>query len=211
MNRREFLGAGLGGGALLFSPWKTLAQAMAAPAACGPLANIEHVVILINENRSFDSYFGTYKGVRGFADSTNRASFAQAFPGAAGKPYGGHLLPFHFDTNAQGECVNDIDHSWGVMHQAWDGGKNDAFLSAHLAANGLRDGPNTMGYYERSDLPFFHALADAFTICDGYHCSVIGPTDPNRLYSMTGTIDPAGVSGGPISRRARPAWSGSGR
>ena len=55
-----------------------------------------------------------------------------------------------------------------------------------------------MGYYTRSDLPFFHALADAFTICDGYHCSVIGPTDPNRLYSMTGTIDPAGVSGGPI-------------
>jgi phospholipase C len=74
----------------------------------------------------------------------------------------------------------------------------DAFLSVHLQENGLRDGPNTMGYYTREDLPFFYALADAFTICDGYHCSVIGPTDPNRLYSLSGTIDPTGAQGGPI-------------
>ena len=67
----------------------------------------------------------------------------------------------------------------------------------HLKPTALRDGPNTMGYYTRDDLPFFHALADAFTICDHYHCSVIGPTDPNRLYSMTATIDPAGKNGGP--------------
>jgi phospholipase C len=198
LTRRELVGAGVAAGAFLFSPWKTLERALAMPAACGPLANIEHVVFLINENRSFDSYFGTYKGVRGFADTTNRKAFSQAFPGTAGAPYGGKLLPFHFDTNAQGECVDDIDHSWGVQHHAWNGGTNAAFLSAHLQSNGLRDGPNTMGYYERGDLPFFHALADAFTICDGYHCSVIGPTDPNRLYSMSATIDPSGVSGGPI-------------
>jgi phospholipase C len=198
VTRREFVGAGIAASAFLLSPWKTLERALATPAACGPLANIEHIVFLINENRSFDSYFGTYRGVRGFADTTNRTAFSQSFPGSAGKPYGGHLLPFRFDTNAQGECVNDISHGWGVQHQAWDGGKLDAFLTAHLASNGLRDGPNTMGYYARSDLPFYHALADAFTICDGYHCSVIGPTDPNRLYSLSATIDPAGVSGGPI-------------
>jgi phospholipase C len=94
-----------------------LQQAVAATlAACGPLTDIEHVVFLINENRSFDSYFGTYKGVRGFADGTNRSAFAQKFPGAAGQPYGGKLLPFHFDTNNQGECVNDIDHGWGPLH-----------------------------------------------------------------------------------------------
>jgi phospholipase C len=55
-----------------------------------------------------------------------------------------------------------------------------------------------MGYYTRSDIPFYHALANAFTICDGYHCSVIGPTDPNRLMSMSATIDPAGKQGGPL-------------
>jgi phospholipase C len=198
LTRRNFIAGGLAAGALMFSPWKALQQALAASAACGPLTGIEHVVFLINENRSFDSYFGTYKGVRGFSDHHHRHAFSQRFPGKAGKEYGGRLLPFRFNTNHQGECVNDIDHSWGVQHKAWHGGKMDRFLSAHLAANGLRDGPNTMGYYKRADLPFFHALADAFTICDGYHCSVIGPTDPNRLYSMSGTIDPAGKAGGPI-------------
>ena len=55
----------------------------------------------------------------------------------------------------------------------------------------------TMGYYERSDLPFYYALADAFTICDNYHCSVLGPTHPNRLMSLSGTVDPTGHAGGP--------------
>jgi len=55
-----------------------------------------------------------------------------------------------------------------------------------------------MGYYTRADLDFYYALADAFTICDHYHCSVIGPTDPNRLYSMAGSLDPAGKASGPI-------------
>ncbi len=55
-----------------------------------------------------------------------------------------------------------------------------------------------MGYYTRDDLPFYHALADAFTLCDGYHCSVLGPTDPNRIFMMTGTNDPNGLNGGPL-------------
>ena len=205
VSRRDFLVAGGSLAALAaVSPWRALERAVATPPAaaathCAPLSAIEHVVILINENRSFDSYFGTYRGVRGFSDpKAAKGVFAQPFPGSAGAPYGGRLLPFHFDTNRQGECVNDITHSWGPQHQAWDGGRMDAFLSVHLEANGLRDGPNTMGYYTRADLPFYHALADAFTICDTYHCSVIGPTDPNRLYSLTGTIDPDGTHGGPI-------------
>jgi phospholipase C len=201
LSRRDFLlAAGSFAGASALSPWRTLERAAATTAAsCATLDAIEHVVILINENRSFDSYFGTYRGVRGFSDPNARKGvFAQAFPGDAGKPYGGHLLPFRFDTNHQGECVNDITHSWGPQHHAWHGGAMDSFLSVHLAANGLRDGPNTMGYYTRSDLPYFHALADAFTICDRYHCSVIGPTDPNRLYSLSATLDPAGTHGGPI-------------
>src|ERR1700730_13392197 len=55
-----------------------------------------------------------------------------------------------------------------------------------------------MGYYTRSDLPFYHALADAFTICDHYYGSVIGPTQPNRLYTISATIDPQGKHGGPV-------------
>jgi phospholipase C len=207
LTRRDFVQAGLSAGAAALLPWRVLERALTAQSAsCASLSAIEHVVILINENRSFDSYFGTYRGVRGFADPhalklTDRSGltvFAQPFPGAPGAPDGGHLLPFHFDTNAQGECVNDIDHGWPAQHQAWNGGAMDSFLSVHLSDNGLRDGPNTMGYYARADLPFYHALADAFTICDGYFCSVIGPTDPNRLYSLSGTLDPAGTHGGPL-------------
>ena len=208
--RRDLLRVGAAAGALatvesLAAPAKVLEQVLAAPAACGSLSEIEHVVIFINENRSFDSYFGTYRGVRGFGDrhpealtdGSGKSIFYQPFPGTAGEPYGGHLLPFRFDTNNGGECVNDISHEWAALHECWNGGAMDQFLSTHLQANGLRDGPNTMGYYTREDLPFFHALADAFTICDHYHCSVIGPTDPNRMYTMSATIDPDGKDGGP--------------
>jgi phospholipase C len=187
------------------TPAKILERALATPAMCGPISAIEHVVIFINENRSFDSYYGTYRGVRGFgdhkvptlSDGSGLNIFHQPFPGSAGEPYGGHLLPFHFDTKNGGECVNDISHEWAAMHECWNGGAMDGWVSTHLQANGLRDGPNTMGYYTREDLPFFHALADAFTICDNYHCSVLGPTDPNRLYTLTATIDPDGKNGGP--------------
>ena len=210
LTRRDLLRAGAVAGAALglesIAPKQVLDRVLAAPAACGSLRDIEHVVIFINENRSFDNYFGTYRGVRGFADpnvptlgdGSGKSIFAQPYPGAAGIPYGGHLLPFRFDTNHQGECTNDITHEWPAQHQAWNDGKMDQFLKVHLDNNGQRDGPNTMGYYTRSDLPFYHALADAFTICDGYHCSLIGPTDPNRLYSMSATIDPDGKNGGPL-------------
>jgi phospholipase C len=71
----------------------------------------------------------------------------------------------------------------------------DGFVTAHLAADGVA-GQYTMAYFQRDDLPFHWALADAFTILDGYHCSVLGPTWPNRLYLMTGQLDPAAANGG---------------
>jgi phospholipase C len=217
LTRRELLRAGAAAGALaglgsLATPADVLQRALATPARkirnkCGELDQIEHVVIFINENRSFDSYFGTYSGVRGFgdrhapvlSDGSGKTIFAQPFPGAAGKPYGGHLLPFHFDTEKNGECVMDISHEWKMLHECWNGGALDSFVAAHLQSGKLGNpisGHGTMGYYTRKDLPFFHALADNFTLCDGYHCSVLGPTDPNRLYSMSATID-LNATGGP--------------
>jgi phospholipase C len=207
ITRREALRAGaaaggaLGAGALLSN--SLIARALAAP-QCGSLGDIEHVVILIQENRSFDHYFGSYRGVTGFADpsvlglddGSGLSIFAQ--PGYPGGFDGDHLYPFHIDTYKNGECTNDINHSWGPQHTYWDGGKLDGFVTGHLAADGAANGPLTMGYYTRKDLSFYYALADAFTICDHYHCSVIGPTDPNRLYSMSAWLDPAGTQGGPI-------------
>jgi phospholipase C len=85
-----------------------------------------------------------------------------------------------------------------VQHKSWNNGAMDQWVSAHIAANGPANGPAVMGHYTRADIPIHYALADAFTVCDHYFCSVMGPTDPNRLYWMSGTIDPEGEHGGPL-------------
>jgi phospholipase C len=90
-----------------------------------------------------------------------------------------------------------MSHEWDTQHQAWRGGAMDNWLPAHIASDGASVGPFTMGYFTREDIPFQYALADAFTICDAYHCSVLGPTGPNRHMWMAGTIDPNGQFGGP--------------
>jgi phospholipase C len=174
---------------------KLVERALAASSGCGSLKDIEHIVILIQENRSFDHYFGTYKGVAGFQDpSALPGVFGQAgYPTATSK-----LYPFHLDTQTGGDCTNDIDHSWGPQHIYWDSGSMDKWVSEHVAVDGPQNGPLCMGYYNRNDLPFYYALADGFTLCDHYHCSVIGPTDPNRCYTMSAWIDPHGTNGGPI-------------
>ncbi len=150
----------------------------------------------MQENRSFDHYFGKHGGVRGFDDVNNRQAFTQAWPGGTQAT----LLPFHLDTKKQAaECTYDLSHSWGAEHASWNGGAMDAFVSTHTSSSyeGAL-GVNTMGFYRRRDIPFYYELVDKFTICDNYFCSVLGPTHPNRLMQMTGSIDPAGVAGGPV-------------
>lgn len=163
---------------------------------CAKLTDIEHVVILIQENRSFDHYFGSYRGVRGFSDQS--AAFQQPYPGNTSNAPMGVLLPFHMDTTMMdAACTHDITHDWVPQHQSWDNGAMDGFVTSRLAIN-ANDAVLTMGYYTRADLPYYYAVADAFTLCDNYFCSVIGPTDPNRLYTMAASIDPDGLNGGPL-------------
>jgi phospholipase C len=163
---------------------------------CSKLTDIEHVVIFIQENRSFDHYFGSYRGVRGFGDQSS--AFQQQDPANTTNSPAGVLLPFHLDistTNAA--CTHDITHDWVPQHQSWNGGSMNGFVSSRLAINS-NDAVLTMGYYTRADIPYYYAIADAFTICDNYFCSVIGPSDPNRLYTVAASIDPDGKNGGPI-------------
>jgi phospholipase C len=182
--------AGLGA-AMLGSGLETLlAQVANAAPARGSLNDIEHVIIFIQENRSFDHYFGTLRGVRGFGDKRHRSVFTQVDGAGHRQP------PFRLPH----QCLPDLTHDWGPQHVAWNGGKMNRFLPAHEAGDGLGFAPETMGYYTRADIPLYYRIADLFTICDGYHCSVIGPTDPNRLMSMSATIDPAGTHGGPLVR-----------
>jgi phospholipase C len=176
----------------------TVRRALQTKAAGSDIGAVEHVVFLMQENRSFDHYFGTMAGVDGYGATAaeNSGAFTQAWPGGQQST----LLPFHMNTKTQqAECTYDLDHSWQAEHASWDNGAMDAFASTHTSAayEGAL-GVNTMGYYKKSDIPFYYDLAKKFTICDHYHCSVLGPTHPNRVMSLSGSIDPAGVAGGPI-------------
>jgi phospholipase C len=205
--RRNFLGGALAAGACLLasacgSP-STVSKAAGTLPAGSDLGAIEHVVFLMQENRSFDHYFGSYRGVRGFDDhpAGRLGAFSQPFAANATRAPAGRQLPFHLDlSTGQGECNHDLSHNWLPQHLSWGKGAMDAFVSTHTSPQyeGEATGLLTMGYHTRSDLPFHYALADSFTICDGYHCSIMGPTHPNRLMSISGTIDPSGSHGGPV-------------
>jgi phospholipase C len=185
-----------------------LLDKVTAGATSASLSDIKHIVILMQENRSFDHYFGTLSGTRGFSDPgvSRNANGTPVFDQYGFQPGGGpnangYLQPFHLVNNPpseNGEDTNDIAHDWVTQHDSWNGGKLDSFVTAHIKADGTENGPVTMGYFTRNELAFYYALADAFTICDGYHCSVLGPTDPNRIMAISASIDPSGSHGGPV-------------
>ncbi len=186
-------GVAAGAAVLPLSLRKAVKASLAADRGAASINDIEHIVILMQENRSFDHYFGTMPGVRGFRDPTaitlpnGDPVFYQPDPSHAQ----GYLLPFYYDTFAtSAQATPGTDHTWPTQHQAFDNGKMDQWVAAK--------GPYTMGYMKQRDIPFHWALAEAFTLCDNYHCSVFGPTNPNRLYMWTGMIDPNGTGGGPI-------------
>jgi phospholipase C len=170
-------------------------ESTAAPGArTGTIKDVKHVVILMQENRSFDHYFGALAGVRGLADkqqlrfANGTSIFDQPDPSRGST---GTLSPWRFDTTkVDGQDAADLDHSWPKTHKAWNQGAWNQWIAAKTE--------QTMGYFTRTDIPWQYALADAFTVCDAYYCSVQGPTIPNRLYLWTGTIDPSGRAGGPV-------------
>jgi phospholipase C len=202
LSRRDLLKIGAAAGtaeiAALLLPGcgaKNAASTVTATTACSMLTDIDHV-IFIQENRSSDHYFEGYRGVRGFSDQS--AAFRQPDPSNTASSPSGVLLPFHFDTlRTNSACTHDIAHDWVTMHQSWNDGAMDAFVTSRLPIDGT-NAVLSMGYYTRADLPLYYAVADAFTLCDNYFCSVMGPTDPNRLYTMAASIDPAGQNGGPV-------------
>jgi phospholipase C len=203
-SRRKLIGgsAAIAGGAALaaYLPASVLKAMDAGAATPFDPSQVKHIVYLMMENRSFDHYFGAMPGVAGFSDPkattlpNGNTVFQQPDPD---NPLG-YLEPFHLDTTKNGSAaVPSLSHAWQVQHASLNGGANDGWIRAHQASDNDTSGAFTMGYYTGADIPFQWALAQAFTICDQYHCSVLGPTHPNRYVWQTGTVDPQGLAGGP--------------
>ena len=191
-SRRAFLQLLASGAAAAAFP-ASISRALEIPAhsPTGTINDVEHVIFLMQENRSFDHYFGTLRGVRGFGDP--RAVLLPNSPSVFHQPHrnqDGYILPFHPGAPNLGlQFIKDLPHDWTSTHQAWNRGHYDQWIAAKS--------PTTMAHLTRSDIPFHYALADAFTICDAYHCSLLGPTDPNRMHMWTGWVGNDGLGGGP--------------
>ncbi|CAN7559377.1 hypothetical protein LJR231_004080 [Phyllobacterium sp. LjRoot231] len=155
----------------------------------GSLKDIEHVVILMQENRSFDHYYGTLRGVRGFGDprplkmKDGEPIWHQPQNDASAQRVRPYRLPkgASADTDAGNVFLQDPAHGYNDGLAAWNRGLSDKWI------------PNkdivTMAHYVEADIPLYFKLAKTFTMCDAYFCSHNGATDPNRSYFWTGTCN----------------------
>ncbi len=204
LSRRNLIrGAAVVTGAAVAASVSPATAALAEPATKrgarhNDLRDIKRVVILMQENRSFDHYFGSLRGVRGFGDRSTitlpgGSSVWQQPTTAPGQPVTGTQYPWRLSsgtfTGTQppspevgAQNYGGTDHSWESQHGAWYGGLMNAWYFA-------KGGPTTLGYLNRQDIPYHYALADAYTIGDAYHCSVLSATGPNRTYLWGGTIN----------------------
>ncbi len=181
----------------------TIDDLLTASAECkkGSLADIEHVVFLMQENRSFDHYFGTLRGVRGFGDPRpltmrdGQPVWNQLQAGASSTPPAANaqrIRPFHLpsyidnqpagisDGDTSGSVfLADVPHNYSDGVGAWNNGLMDKWVP--------NKGIVALAHYTESDIPLYFKLAKAFTVCDASFCSINGPTDCNRSYFYTGT------------------------
>ena len=188
MNRRDFLansGKTLLGTATLASFPASIQKALAidAKVETGSIQDVKHVIILTQENRSFDNYFGTLKGVRGFGDrftiplSDNRKVWEQYDKNK------NIVFPYHLDsTKGNAQRVSGTPHSWTDGQYAWNHGRMGNWVQYKQ--------PQSMGYYKQKEVEFQFSLANAFTICDAYHCAMHTGTNSNRMFLWTGSNGP---------------------
>jgi phospholipase C len=213
--RREALKAGLGLGALA-----------TAVAACGPASNrcaggpqppadgvadaalaaIDTFVVLMLENRSFDNFLGGLRMDRDYAAASSLDGLTGNEMLRDGKGASVGLM------RMVGNGGVDPKHDWVSSRTAFAGGRNDGFLLPNPGAHQNE----VLSYYASGSLPFLHALAREFTVCDRWFSSVMGPTWPNRFYLHAATADghktnlPMGLSPPPTiwERMADRCWTG---
>jgi phospholipase C len=204
IDRRALLRQSLQGAALAslpagLAPILARAASIAPDRRTGTIGDVAHIVVLMQENRGFDHYFGTMPGVRGFGDrfpiplpadpdGTPRTVWDQR-DAAASPPR--RMRPFPLSTLQDFDLMRMLGtpHTWSNAQAAWDNGRMAHWPEAKTQ--------RAMAYYQQADIPFQWAMADAFTLCDAYHCSMQTGTNTNRLFLWTGSNDPLGKGGGP--------------
>jgi len=170
-------------------------------------SKIQHLIFIVQENHSFDNYFGTYAGANGLPlgltipidPNQTSLGYVKPFhldvshpviivgdelpPGVADPDelqLGNSTAPFHLDSESIGR---DLSHAWTVAHEAYDNGKMDGFVAAEKSTL-------TMGYYDRSDIPYYWDYANQYVLDDNFFSSLMGPSFPNHLYIASGTNGP---------------------
>lgn len=216
-SRREFLkkAALATGGASIWSAMPLAVQrAMAISANPGTtFYDAEHVVLLMQENRSFDHCFGTMKGVRGFNDPRAISLPDKNQVWLQPDKDGNRFAPFRFDIkDTKATWMQGTPHSWEDQVDARNDGKYNGWIEAKRTGNEFSHIPLTMGYYNREDLPFYYALADAFTVCDQHFCAALTGTTTNRTYFWTGKThngpnDKAKVRNGELTYGKESDWN----
>jgi phospholipase C len=178
LGRRRWIALAVSGTVAL-----TASIALGAPTGAGAappagLTKIKHIIVMMQENRSYDSYFGSLH--------------SEGQPASPAEPTTGNPDPTNpaltiqpFKTTQ--ECtVADLNHSWNGTHQEWAGGAMSGFTAANVDPADPT-GSRTMGYFDKSVLPFYYGLANQFSIADHYFASALTQTFPNRMYLLAGT------------------------
>lgn len=192
--RREFLKKAAlvsGGTGLMHLLPASIAKALAIdPDAGSTWLDAEHIVFLMQENRSFDHAYGTLQGVRGFNDPRAIRLPNKNLVWLQTNKEGETYAPFRLNIkDTKATWMSSLPHSWADQVDARNNGRYDKWLDVKHSGNKAYQGmPLTLGFHTRDDLPFYYALADAFTVCDHNFCSSLTGTTPNRLYFWTGTI-----------------------
>ncbi len=146
------------------------------------LSNLRHIIFLVQENRSFDSYFGMlgrYRASKGLANAIDGLDLNASQMDQAGVP----VQPFHFQT----VCHENLSPFWNESHRDVDAGKMDQFMLTALPSTIDPTGTRAMGYYDQTDLPYYYELATQFATSDTFFSPVETNTIANRMYLFAGT------------------------